>query len=426
MLDVLSKPLNEIGLPDIVALVEAETPEGEQLEFKETLPSEAGTEDLWIKGRARIGNRAKNSLVNEVVAFANAYGGALLIGVEESGSVPNAAASLKPVPRCLELANHLQMVFRDWVDPELPRLETLGIPTQSDSGVVLIRTGKSRRRPHRVTKSRKSTIRRSDRCEEMSMREIQDMTLNVSRGLQRLENTLTERSASFHKGLDLLANPHDAFGIRVTAAPIASDEIRLDRVYRNRSVIPECAMPQVRLERKGMLNPPRLESPPGFPLRHWRPILRGARADRSHFDAPHRFIPSAEIHSSGLIEIGFSSCSSPFHGSSMPPDWPLVMFAIALLWASRVRKFAQAPTAEYAIDAETVLRGQPIDVGANDRVSLAMRDPGEYPSLANVRFPQYPLTDDDALYDLLVLFERDFWNSIGADVGSHHKPLEIT
>ena len=167
-------------------------------------------------------------MLKETVAFANAYGGVLLLGVRESKAKPPVAAEINPIPRCTDLAENLKDVFRNRVEPPLPRLEIFGVPTEGDRGVVVFRVGRSRLAPHRVTKMLVCPVRRSDRCESMSMREIQDMTLNVSRGLERLDRRLSERSERFSRefGRLLLMAPETAFGIRLTSAPVG-DEIQL-------------------------------------------------------------------------------------------------------------------------------------------------------------------------------------------------------
>ena len=126
--------------------------------------------------------------------FANAYGGAVLLGIRESKEKPPVAAKIVPIQRCADLTERLKLVFRDRVEPQLPRIDILAVRTEGESGVVIIRVGRSRLAPHRVTRTLVCPVRRSDRCEEMSMREIQDMTLNVSRGLERLERRLLERA----------------------------------------------------------------------------------------------------------------------------------------------------------------------------------------------------------------------------------------
>ena len=162
--------------------------------------------------------------------------------IGESEAKPPVAARVSPIPRCGDLAERLKLVFRDRVEPQLPRIDILAVPTEDENGVVIIRVGRSRLAPHRVTETLVCPIRRSDRCEEMSMREIQDMTLNVSRGLERLERYLSERAELFRQEFERLQTPKDAWGIRLTAAPVG-DEIRIDRVFRPHDLAEEFKEP---------------------------------------------------------------------------------------------------------------------------------------------------------------------------------------
>ena len=211
MIEVLSKPSGQIGITDIESLIASKVPEGEQIEFKGNLPAKGQTLDPWESGSDQIGDRAKDKILEEVVAFANAHGGALLLGIKESDTKPPVATKISPIPRCQDLAERLKLVFRDCVEPQLPRLEVFAVPvpTKNESGVIILRVGRSRLAPHRVTRTLVCPIRRSDRCEEMTMREIQDMTLNVSRGLERLEQAAFRTLRTLSTGIRL---PQDSRG----------------------------------------------------------------------------------------------------------------------------------------------------------------------------------------------------------------------
>ena len=223
--------MDQIGPDAIQELIDSEVPEGQQIELKESLRTKSdGTPDRWLTHGDGIGDRARDQILEEAVAFANAYGGALVLGIAESETSPSVAASISPIPRCAGLAERLKLVFRDCVDPEIPRIDIYAVPIQGDDGVVIIRTGRSRMAPHRVKPTRKCPIRRADRCEEMTMREIQDLTLNLSRGLERLERRLTQRSERFAEEFKRLESPDKLYGIRATAAPVG-EEIQFDRVY---------------------------------------------------------------------------------------------------------------------------------------------------------------------------------------------------
>ena len=212
-------------------MIDERVPEGAQIEFKESLPSRNGS-DPWVRGQDRIGDYARNRILEEAVAFANAYGGALILGLAESEDKPPLAAQLSPVPRCAELAERLKLVFRDCIEPQLPSLDIVPVRTEGNNGVIVLRAGRSRYGPHRVRPTKECPIRRFDRCETMSMREIHDMTLSLARGTERLERRLLQRTERFGDEFKRLGTPDDAYGFRVTAVPLG-DEIRFDSIYSN-------------------------------------------------------------------------------------------------------------------------------------------------------------------------------------------------
>ena len=60
---------SRLSIPDL-------PPETDQIEFKEHLSTKGDSDDRWITHGDRIGDKARNELLEEAVAFANAYGGA--------------------------------------------------------------------------------------------------------------------------------------------------------------------------------------------------------------------------------------------------------------------------------------------------------------------------------------------------------------
>ena len=121
MTAILSKPADWIDLGDIQALIDERVPEGAQIEFKESLPARgSGDPDLWMQGNGRIGDRARNEILEEVVAFANAYGGAMVLGIAEDGAKPPVAAAVTSLPSCADLADRFRLVFRDCVGAATP------------------------------------------------------------------------------------------------------------------------------------------------------------------------------------------------------------------------------------------------------------------------------------------------------------------
>ena len=147
---MLSKPADQIGLADLQELIDSEVPESEQIEFKETLSTRDGSPDRWVTGANSIGDRARNQILEEAVAFANAYGGVVVLGVRASNSRPAVASRICPIPRCNDLAERLKQVFGSCVEPQVSSLEVITVRAENDSGVIIMRLGRSPFAPHRV------------------------------------------------------------------------------------------------------------------------------------------------------------------------------------------------------------------------------------------------------------------------------------
>ena len=434
MFNVISKPADQIGMNDIKALIASQVPEGEQIEFKETLPATGKSPDPWILGKNKISEGARDKVLEEAVAFANAHGGALLIGIKESVTKLPVATEIKALPRCAELAERLGLMFRDCVEPQIPRLEVFGVPTEGESGVVVIRVGQSRLAPHRVRTTRVCPVRRADRCESMTMREIQDMTLNVSRGMESFERRLAARSERFQEEIDRLDTPTDSFGLRLTTLAVG-EEVQFDRVFRQRKIIDELYTPWRTVIWKKGNDSRRLEGLPEFPPIYWRPILRGARADIHPPANSHLYTGYQELHCDGLIELGFVTCN---HVSPLDPDLPLVMFANTIVWANYIRRQSSAPLAEYGLEVEIHVTGNSVRVGKyNDPIFKAMtasaaaqghdREVDNYfPKISNVKFPKYSLVSEETPAKLLSIFNQDFWNWLGKYIPSEGEEFEIS
>ncbi len=431
MTAVLSEPPDRIGPGDIRALVTENVPESAQIEFKESLSAKRSG-DPWMRGDGRIGERARNEILEEVVAFANAYGGALVLGIAEDNANPPAAAAITPLPRCADLAERFRLAFRDCVEPQLPALTIAAIPTEGDSGVIVLRTGRSPHGPHRVRPTLKCTVRRDDRCESLSMREIQDMTLNLARGTERLERQFEERAEKFENEFDLLETPGDAFGIRVTAIPFGED-VRFESVYSGGNLIEGLQPPRtgIKRTRKDRSQPLRTISDRySLSPKNWLPMLRGARAEaRSIVSDRMQQCVYREIHCDGLLEYGFAAnradradLGTTRKRDQLDQDFPVSMLGDVLIWADTVRQLAYAPGAEYAIHVEIKVTAIGINVGGYMDKPI-----GKFGYLQKRvgGFPLYSFSASDNVQNIVVLFERDFWNLLGKEIGEWQGTLEI-
>ena len=355
--------------------------------------------------RRKDGSYAKDRILKEVVAFANAYGGVMVIGIDESDTKPAVATRITVVPSCAELAESLKLVFRDRVEPQLARIDIAGIPTEENgSGVVIIRVGKSRLAPHRVKRTLICPIRRADRSEEMTMREIQDMTLNVSRGLEGLEKRLAERCKNF--SLEFTRPNFDRkLGFRVTGVPVV-DEVRFDRVFQRGALIDGFEAPTKTISSDSHGGEAFRAPVASSGMARWRPLLRGARAEREFKRGIGEFyFCYSELHCDGLVELGWiQDCSEVLWSEKL-----IAMFAYLAFWADQIRRKADAATLEYALSAE-------IRTSGNVVISGPVSNAAELREPFVARFPKYALNEADQIGRLLTQFNRDLWHSLGEDV----------
>ena len=164
------------------------------------------------------------------------------------------------------------------------------------------------------------------------MKEIQDLTLNTSRGLEALEWRLKQRKEQFGKEWDRLPTPAKFIGFRFTGLPI-EQRTHVQRVFDKGRIVTEYELPRVKVRR---VNQVEVYSSDflGLRLESYRPILRGARVQTR--DDEHEIHRSgyAEVHEDGLLEIGFLSSVVECISSEiiLDPDWAVGVFANLLEW----------------------------------------------------------------------------------------------
>src|SRR5262249_16414834 len=138
--------------------------------------------------------------------------------IAETSDNPPRADAIMPLPRVGDLAGRFEDQARSCIDPPLPRLQIRAIETDAQGGgVVIFRTPPSRAAPHRLATTRDCYVRRGSSTMKMTMREIQDMTLNLARGLAGIDATFRERRDRFR---EWAGSQTDAVAYRVTALPL--------------------------------------------------------------------------------------------------------------------------------------------------------------------------------------------------------------
>ncbi len=207
--------------------------------------------------------------MEELVAFGNADGGVLVLGVVETDVHPARADVLNPLPDVAGLERRLRDVIVDCVEPRLPQAAVVGLPTTPEgAGVVILEVEPSRLGPHRVRKTREATIRRGDSCVPLTMAEIHDMVIRNARRFDAVALTLIERLEGFQNDFTQMlvkqvpAEPavpepadlrvsrwlskenYAAFGLRVTLVP--HDALGIARLEHLTGLVPPQSVREVR------------------------------------------------------------------------------------------------------------------------------------------------------------------------------------
>lgn len=407
---LFSKPLEKITKADLDKLIADAVPEGDQIEFKERLSASKKGIEPWSAGQGEIGEKGRDSLLREVVALANAYGGHVLLGIGETSTKPPRAAKTAPLRDCVDLAERVMLMARDCIDPQLPVFEAVGVPTGNDgAGVVVMRVPKSRMAPHMLKPTKECYFRRSDRSEPMNMREIQDLTLSLSRHIDEVEKVFQ----SFRIPPDAQPDGHDIeLFLRATGVPVGSP-VSLESLPKE----PRFSKDFSRF--KASLSGGRtFEVMLPLVSHASRPILRGDRTEENR----GQLKLLVNRHLNGAINtnffVGFANTEE--HKYLVVP-WAMRVFAETLLQIELIRRSAGAPNLEYGIEFEfgcLCAHDQEYDLlepelrGSHERVLAQVKT-------QRVTLPRYSvgaIEEHDKLFQLLFC---DVWNFVGHDPGEY-------
>jgi hypothetical protein len=409
---IMTKPLTAITIDDVMALCTEGATEGQYLDFKENLSGRGETGNTWNEG-GDFSARAAAELARSVVAFANAEGGWLVLGIREDGNHPARAREITPLRACGELARRLRQSIQARIDPTPLGLDAWGIDAAAGgAGVVILRMPASPYAPHAVVTDRRLEcyIRRNDECRPMTMRDIQERTLEISRGLGGLEALLDQHRATFanllapdDKGLPNARREFLAY--RVTALPTRA-RFEIERVYRGNWT--RAVKPDRSIEKPGGGDAHNLHS--GMTsLGPFRPSLRAAISSFCHDGYRIELSISAE----GGINFTHSDAA---HADGIFLDWIGADVLNVLHIADAVRAAAGHADAEYALEVGIIRRhaGGPIlptfklaPLGAHN---LGLRS-GEAPS--PVRLPIWRVGAATEFGDVSISVMNDLCNAAG-------------
>lgn len=204
-------PIEQLTVADLSDMV-GRDPEGASLEFKVDIPLHSqsrkeqlsrGTQiprDPWWLGKG-IAAHGRDELLSEIIAFANATGGRLVVGMDED-EVTTVASAIVPLPRIKDLEARFADCMLSCIEPRLPQFCVRGVEIgDAGEGVLVVDIQPSRLGPHRVANTLAVTVRRGDRCMPMTMGEVHEMVLRNVRRFDEVKSVLDLRIAALDGAL---------------------------------------------------------------------------------------------------------------------------------------------------------------------------------------------------------------------------------
>ena len=388
MASIDSKPIDQIEKEDIDRLCKEKQEEGPQFELKEKV-------ETLADGSFRPSALA--NIASEIVAFANSYGGTLIVGITESGRNSKRAGKVKALPDCEQLADRLKRSIHSVIDPPLPTLEERGVLTnkRGKRGIVVLRVERSRRRPHRLlTKdTQHSYVRRGDETVKIDMREIQDLTIRRLDEMGAIENEIAQRRETCRSDFGRFHPSLPAWGLQYIALPTGG--LDLGRVVDR----PELHAAETTVEISDGKGATDAKFDQAEWMR-WTPALQsiGSTLVRDNYET------RLSLNEEGMLELcAFGTREA---GLRIDPDMLVSSMGLMLNWIDRVRCEGGHPDTEYMLEPMLLVRGD-----------VELLEFGHYESSFRVPIPhgehlfrKFSVRSRDDFDNTISEFVKDCWN----------------
>jgi Putative DNA-binding domain len=368
MTDITSKPLDQIEWPDIEYLVSNSVEEGQFIDFKDGRIFEA-------KGLSRSG---REDLAKAVVAFTNAYGGTVIVGIEDKDDL---AVSLDHIVDDLsQRTESLERSLRDTIDPPIAGFAVRAIHKDEKSGAIILRVPASVTAPHGFGRPPVCYVRQGKNSNPMSMRDVQSAFWDARTRQERIAAIRAEARADYLKygpgyketpeALEYFAPPNQRpFGpglsFRATAIPQQSfsiDPLPLQEWSNNlRPAAHHLTRKYVSAFGDGSFYP-------GLAR-----IVSGAKSRQ----VTHRIVESWSIWANGTVSLGGFHEGHPngHNQNSQAPGLYAVTAMQIMIMADRLRQYAGYSDVPIELDIDLEHDGTASAFVDNSRWHLGNRKP---------------------------------------------------
>ena len=393
MIGALTKSIGELTSQDVEELISLEVQEGETVEFKEALSS----------------NDHKNSILKEVVALANGYGGRIFIGIAERSGNPPVAAEVRPIPDSANLADQIGRTCADLVDPPVLRLDVAGIVTDQDgSGVIVIDVPRSIRAPHMSRRGHRAYRRRGSESVPMDMRDIQDMTLRSASRFSEIEAEFRLRKEKFDEWVEGFRFSIHEIGYCMRLSFVPLDDVDLGRVHGNQTLVPEMLGMRGKIQQKEISN---ISLYLPWKFHQSKPIVRGTQLWSEVQERKACFY--AFLWDNAGLDIWFSYNRRNEKNLQFFSEWLGALLSNALRNVERIRRSGKIPSLLYGLETQLTIYGQPTILSSFGNTGIltyeAQLPVGEH------AMPRSEVGSVDGFDGLITQHFTDWFNLAGVD-----------
>lgn len=218
---------------DLTELVAGQFPEGLRIEYKRELYGNSDSE--------------RREFLKDVSAFANAFGGHLVLGIEEQNGLPIAIPGITNINPD-DIVLRLEQLIRTGLEPGIQDIRVRAIRLASGAFCFVLRVPRSWYPPHRVNaqNSNRFWIRSSGGAHEASIEELRTLFTLGFNAFDRVRKVRDERPTEILSGRG--SRPLQGGGrlilhIVPLAAVSTSWQVDLELVYKNHQAFrPMCSM----------------------------------------------------------------------------------------------------------------------------------------------------------------------------------------
>lgn len=329
---MIPKPLAEIEWADIEALRNSGREEDDTIEFKGSFSG--GSDFLAFSEKQQAA--AVDGIAKEAIAFLNARGGDIVVGVTEYKNDHPRIETITPVENVSATSDRLAQSLAALIEPAQSVLSVRAVKQcpSASGGVIVVRAQASFRAPHRSKRTKECYSRRGRESVPMAMDEVQDLSIRRadlrSQRLETLDRFMRSTGSNPTGRINL---PDQRFHMRAAFVPSHEQQIQIDDELctKLRGVDPVLVFG----DKCEQISVPFRELEFRFST-----ILRGRRSEKikRNFRAPGDFMfCSKDIRESGVLTADFA-CWVEL-GSNQQQKWGLYHSWIAGFAANALTSF---------------------------------------------------------------------------------------